>query len=229
MSAEERAARAEERARAAYGIVRELDLFGRWGKYGEVVVVGSVGIGVVVQPDIDLEIHSDEPRVADGFAVMGALAELPKARRITYLDARDRHEQGQYWKLEYELTADETWTIDMWVFQRASAVGGGAALTAALREVLTPETRDRILAIKEEAEDLGETGARLLALSGGAGCRRQQLLGVPGVARGSEHLRADLVDAPRRLTRGAAPSSIVAPRPSLSRELLATSNPTTPH
>ena len=156
MSVHERAARAEGRLRAAYGIVRELDLLERWGKYGEVVIVGSVGIGVVVPPDIDLEIHSDEPRVADGFAVMAALAELPKARRITYLDARDRHEQGQYWKLEYELTSDETWTIDMWVFERASTVASGAALTAVLREALTPETRDRILAIKEEAEGLGE-------------------------------------------------------------------------
>lgn len=156
MSVDERAARAEGRLRAAYGIVRELDLLERWGKYGEVVIVGSVGIGVVVPPDIDLEIHSDEPRVADGFAVMAALAELPKARRITYLDARDRHEQGQYWKLEYELTSDETWTIDMWVFERASTVASGAALTAVLREALTPETRDRILAIKEEAEGLGE-------------------------------------------------------------------------
>ena len=141
------------RLRAAYGIVRELE---RWGKYGEVVIVGSVGIGVVVPLDIDMEIHSDEPRVALGFAVMAALADLPKARRITYLDARDRHEQGQYWKLEYELTADESWTIDLWVFERASTVASGAALTAALREALTPETRDRILAIKEEAEGLGE-------------------------------------------------------------------------
>jgi hypothetical protein len=156
VSADERAARAEGRLRAAYGIVRELELLERWGKYGEVVIVGSVGIGVVVPPDIDMEIHSDEPRVADGFAVMAALAELPKARRITYLDARDRHEHGQYWKLEYELTADETWTIDMWVFERASTVASGAALTAALREALTPEARDRILAIKEEAEGLGE-------------------------------------------------------------------------
>ncbi|MGY4767305.1 hypothetical protein ACXC9Q_10330 [Kribbella sp. CWNU-51] len=48
MSADERAARAEGRLRAAYGIVRELELLERWGKYGEVVIVGSVGIGVVV-------------------------------------------------------------------------------------------------------------------------------------------------------------------------------------
>jgi hypothetical protein len=119
-----------------------------------VEIVGSVGIGVVVAPDIDLEIHSDDPQVADGFTVMGPLAELPKSRRITYLDARDRHERGQYWKLEYELTPDETWTIDMWVLERGAS--SGAPLTAALRDALTPELRDRVLAIKEEAVAIGE-------------------------------------------------------------------------
>jgi hypothetical protein len=100
--------------RVAQEVLGELDLVRRWVRYGEVVVVGSVGLELVVAPDIDLEIWSDEPRVTDGFAVLGELAELPRVRRITYLDARDRHERGQYWKLEYERMPDETWTVDMW-------------------------------------------------------------------------------------------------------------------
>ncbi|TCC53514.1 hypothetical protein E0H75_07460 [Kribbella capetownensis] len=146
--------RADARLRTAYELVRELDLLGRWSQYGDVEIVGSVGIGVVVAPDIDLEIHSDDPQVADGFAVMQPLAELPKSRRITYLDARDRHERGQYWKLEYELTSDETWTIDMWVMKHGAS--SGAPLTAAVRDALTPDLRDRVLAIKEEAVAIGE-------------------------------------------------------------------------
>ncbi|MFI6829141.1 hypothetical protein ACIBG5_18695 [Kribbella sp. NPDC050241] len=146
--------RADARLRTAYELVRELDLLGRWSRYGDVEIVGSVGIGVVVAPDIDLEIHSDDPQVADGFRVMRPLAELPRSRRITYLDARDRHERGQYWKLEYELTPDETWTIDMWVLKRGAS--SGAPLTAALRDALSPELRDRVLAIKEEAVAIGE-------------------------------------------------------------------------
>jgi hypothetical protein len=152
--ADERTARAESRLRVAQELLRELDLIERWSRYGDVTIVGSVGIGLVVEPDIDLEIRSDEPRVADGFAVMGALAELPRVRRITYLDARDRHEQGQYWKLEYELTDEITWTVDMWVF--GPGVLGGGPLTAALREVLTPARREVILVVKEEAASLGE-------------------------------------------------------------------------
>ncbi|TCC11250.1 hypothetical protein [Kribbella soli] len=153
MTAQARAARAEARLQTAHELLRDLDLIERWSTYGEVTVVGSVGIELVVAPDIDLEIRSKEPRVADGFAVMSILAELPQVRRITYLDARDRHERGQYWKLEYE-TADETWTVDMWVFG-PDALGGGP-LAEALREVLTPAARDTILAIKEEAVTRGE-------------------------------------------------------------------------
>jgi hypothetical protein len=45
----------------------------------------------------------------------------------------------------------------MWVFARDSrAATRGAALTAAVREALTAQTRERILAIKEEAAALGE-------------------------------------------------------------------------
>lgn len=151
--AQERAARADARLQTAHELLRALDLIQRWSAYGEVTVVGSVGIELVVAPDIDLEIRSEEPRVADGFAVMSVLAELPQVRRITYLDARDRHEQGQYWKLEYE-TPDDTWTVDMWVFG-PEALGGGP-LTAALQQLLTPASRDTILAIKEEAATRGE-------------------------------------------------------------------------
>jgi hypothetical protein len=153
MNAQARAARAEARLHTAHELLRELDLIERWSAYGEVTVVGSVGIELVVAPDIDLEIRSEEPRVADGFAVMSALAELPQVRRITYLDARDRHEQGQYWKLEYE-RPDDTWTVDMWVFG-PETIGGGP-LTTALRQHLTPDARDTILAIKEEAVARGE-------------------------------------------------------------------------
>jgi hypothetical protein len=147
----DRLARAGQRLQVAKDLLEQLDLIGRWSRYGEVEVVGSVGIGLVVQPDIDLEIYCDNPQVADGFAVMQPVAELPKSRRITYLDARERHECGQYWKLEYEL--DETWTVDMWVFAER---GPGAGLTAALRTALTDESRDTILAIKEEAMERGE-------------------------------------------------------------------------
>ncbi|NUR98180.1 MAG: hypothetical protein HOV67_23360 [Kribbellaceae bacterium] len=141
------------RRQQAHEILRDLDLQERWSPHGEMVIVGSVATDLVVAPDIDLEIHSPDPRPADGFAVLAPLAEHPNVRRIAYLDARDRHEQGQYWKLEYE-TPDVTWTVDMWIF--GPGVPGAALLTAALQTALTPRTRSTILAIKEQAAALGE-------------------------------------------------------------------------
>jgi len=155
-AAAERSARAEARSRTAWEIVERLALRERWGRYGDVVVVGSVAIGVVVAPDIDLEVWAAEPPVADGFAVVAGLAEIPEVRRVTYLDARDRHERGQYWKVEYERTPDETWTIDAWVFAGDAKQSSGASVATAVREALTEESRDRVLAIKEEAVALGE-------------------------------------------------------------------------
>jgi hypothetical protein len=153
---EERRARSDARLRTARKILTDLELLTRWSKYGEALVVGSVGVGLVVQPDIDIDVFSDEPRVLDGFAVMGPLAELPQTRSVTYLDARDRPEQGQYWKVDYELTADETWTIDIWVFDRDRRTSTATPLAEAVRRALTDETSDRILAIKEEAAARGE-------------------------------------------------------------------------
>ena len=75
------------RRQQAHEILRDLDLQERWSPHGEVVIVGSVATDLVVAPDIDLEIHSPDPRPADGFAVLAPLAEHPNVRRIAYLDA----------------------------------------------------------------------------------------------------------------------------------------------
>ncbi|WP_020574097.1 hypothetical protein [Actinopolymorpha alba] len=120
------------------------------------MLVGSVGLEVVVRPDIDLEIYTDAPAVRDGFAVVSAMAELPHVRGIRYKDARDQAEQGLYWKLVYELTPDQTWGIDMWMFDRSGSMPSAAPRVAAIRAALTEDARDTILAIKEEATARGE-------------------------------------------------------------------------
>ena len=184
--AQERAARADARLQTAHELLRALDLIQRWSAYGEVTVVGSVGIELVVAPDIDLEIRSEEPRVADGFAVMSVLAELPQVRRITYLDARDRHEQGQYWKLEYE-TPDDTWTVDMWVFG-PEALGGGP-LTAALQQLLTPGQPRHDPRDQRGGRDPRRACIRLLAVPGGPRRRRHVVRRIPRLAGRPQRLR----------------------------------------
>lgn len=127
----------------------------RWSVYGDPVVVGSVALGLVVRPDIDLEIYADSPRTWDGFTIITDLAELPKLRAVRYKDNRDRREAGLYWKLEYELTADQLWTVDMWLFDRSRRAASASPMIEPVLAALTDEKRDTILAIKEEAAALG--------------------------------------------------------------------------
>src|SRR5262245_6552185 len=98
--------------RAARQVLDELDLLDRWRPFSEPILVGSAALDLVVRPDIDIEFLVGELSIRDGFAVMSALAELPKVRSVRYNDARDKPEQGLYWKVLYELTPAETWTLD---------------------------------------------------------------------------------------------------------------------
>lgn len=146
-------ARARERFDEAQQVLDELRLLERWSAYGEPVVVGSVALDLVVRRDIDLHICCEHPSIADGFAVISALAELPNVRGIRYRDSRDERGQGLYWRLDYDLAADRAWTIDMWVWPPDRQQ---TTTTTAIKAALRPTDRDTILAIKEAAAARGE-------------------------------------------------------------------------
>lgn len=148
--------RAADRMRAAEQVLDELDLLARWKPFSEPVVVGSAALDLVVRPDIDIEFMVDELSIRDGFDVITACAELPKVRSVRFNDARDKPEQGLYWKLSYELTPTETWTLDLWMFRRDHPGPLASSMVEPIRAALTPETRDTILAIKEAAVERGE-------------------------------------------------------------------------
>jgi hypothetical protein len=150
-------ARAGERLRAAWQILDEIDLIERWRPYGEPFVVGSVALDLVVRPDIDFEVlTSTPPSIRDGFAVTSAIAELPNVRGVRYTDFRDKPEQGLYWKVLYERTPAETWTLDLWMFARDHPGPLASSLVEPVRAALTDDARDTILAIKEAAAEQGE-------------------------------------------------------------------------
>ena len=65
-------ARADARQKIAEHILQELDLIDRWGRFGTCNVVGAVAYGLVVAPDIDIEIFCPQPRIEDGFDVLKA-------------------------------------------------------------------------------------------------------------------------------------------------------------
>lgn len=161
---DERRARAQSRLAVARRILDDLELLERWKVFGDPVIVGSVGLELVVRPDIDMEIFADVPSVRDGFTVVADVTELPHVSGARYHDFRHRSERGLYWKLLYDADtgtgtgtdAGKTWTIDMWVFPRDYDGPSGSSMAAAIRAALTDDSRDTILAIKEEAAAVGQ-------------------------------------------------------------------------
>ncbi|MCA1222801.1 hypothetical protein [Streptomyces sp. 8L] len=151
-----RSDRARRRRAAALSVLRTLDLQARWRRCGDPVVVGSVALDLVVEPDIDLEIYSDAPSVAEGFAVLTPCAELPGVRRLRFNNALDLDDHGLYWRLDYEVAGGETWQIDMWWLPGDHPGPRAADLVGPLNAALTDETRDAVLSVKEGAAAAGE-------------------------------------------------------------------------
>jgi hypothetical protein len=147
--------RASRRRQAALAIIGDLDLFGRWAPYVEPHLVGSVALDLVVEPDIDLEIYSAEPMIDHGFRVLSSLAALPGIRRARFTNALDWDDQGLYFQVQYERSG-QTWKIDMWSLPDDHPGPCARDLVQPLLSVLTPDTRDLILAIKETAAERAE-------------------------------------------------------------------------
>ncbi|RFU85310.1 hypothetical protein DY218_17930 [Streptomyces triticagri] len=158
-----RHARARRRRATGQILLDRLGLLERWRPYGAPVLVGSVALDLVVERDIDMEIYSTAPSVADGFAALAPCAQLSGVRGLRFANALDRPDRGLYWRLDYEATPDdpeltpgETWTVDMWWLPDDHPGPRAAHLVAPVRAALDASTRDAVLAVKEGAQARGE-------------------------------------------------------------------------
>jgi hypothetical protein len=151
--------RAEERRARAQRVIEALDLLRRWSRYGRPELVGSVALGLVVEPDIDMEISCGQPRVEDGFAVVSALAREPGVWKVRFSNELEGPDCGLYWQVRYRGPAaqpGEVWKIDMWLLGEGHPGPRGTDLLGPMRRALTPETRAAILRIKEAFLGRGE-------------------------------------------------------------------------
>ena len=162
--------RAANRLSVAQHILNELQLLERWHTFGNPVLVGAVAFGLVVAPDIDIEIFCDQPRIEDGFEIMRACALHPRVRKARFANEMDGPDQGLYWQLHYLHEDEQEWKIDMWSLQHDHPGPYAAALVEPMRKALTDETRRAILELKE------------------------QMLLDPGLQRGSIHIYRAVLD-----------------------------------
>ena len=143
----EKAARRQAQARQ---IITELDLLDRWALYGRPIVVGSVSTGLVVEPDIDMEVYTTEPQIADGFRVMAAVAESDRVVRITFKNEYETRGAWLYWEVHYRDDDGVVWTLELYhTAPTAPYAGWMEQFAGTMQRVLTDEHRVAILAIKE--------------------------------------------------------------------------------
>ncbi|MBN1917279.1 MAG: hypothetical protein JW889_05160 [Verrucomicrobia bacterium] len=142
--------RAEARQARAQEILDELDLINRWLPHGRPIVVGSVSTGLVVEPDIDMEVYADRPQIADGFRVMAAVAESERVVRIAFKNEFETRGAWLYWEIHYRDDDGVVWTIELYhSTPNAPYAGWMEQFAGAMQRVLTDEHRVAILSIKE--------------------------------------------------------------------------------
>jgi hypothetical protein len=141
--------RAKVRQEIAERILDELDLVDRWSRYGRCNVVGAVAYGLVVKPDIDLEIFCPAtPKIEDGFDVIGECALHPNVKKVRFWNALGPPHHGLYWQIVYD-HAGQAWKIDMWAMAESYAEPCGSRLTEPMLRALSDESWRVILRLKE--------------------------------------------------------------------------------
>ncbi|MCB2228033.1 MAG: hypothetical protein KQH53_15240 [Desulfarculaceae bacterium] len=153
MKEQELLAKATELQARGWEVLSRLGLRERWARVGRPVLVGSLRFGLMRHPNLDLEIYTETPRMADGFAVISELAQVPGVRSVFFLNAMDTPDQGLYWRVDYEDERGDLWDIDNWLVAHDHPNAGLAdGLAAALEAKLTDEHRLAVLAIKSAQE-----------------------------------------------------------------------------
>jgi hypothetical protein len=143
--------RAKKRQARAEQIIKELDLVGRWSAYGRPIVVGSVSTGLVVEPDIDMEVYTEDPQTADGFRVAAELAENDHIIGVIFRNELLKPGGAWiYWEIHYRDDDGVVWTIELYHSKPTAPYAGWMEQFAgAMQKVLTDEHRVAILTIKE--------------------------------------------------------------------------------
>jgi hypothetical protein len=139
--------------REAETIVRDLGLIALLEHYGEVRLVGSVALDLIVKLDIDLHLlvaTSDLLAAVDG--IYHHLLDSRCVHEVRITDWRD--EGGVKLGIDAYTAPSGDWSIDIWVTNRVESTA--FQFVKATRAALRPEHRTAILAIKREFHRRGQ-------------------------------------------------------------------------
>ena len=141
---------AEGKREAAEAILSDLDLVARWQRFGRPVVVGAVAYGLVVEPDLDMEIYCPHLEIEHGFQVLTECARNPRVHSAKFVNELAGADAALYWQLRYRHADGQEWKVDMWSAPDDYALPRSESLVAPMKAALTPETRQAILHLKQQ-------------------------------------------------------------------------------
>jgi hypothetical protein len=150
--------KAESCSARAWSIVHELQIVEHWNAIGaHVNIVGSLRTNLLLNHlDIDFHIYSAPFRIAESFRAVGQIAKNPHIKSVLYQNMLDADDRCLEWHATYVSDADGCWQIDMiHLHPESPYVGVFENVADRIEQVLTPETRRAILAIKD-AVPVGE-------------------------------------------------------------------------
>ncbi|MBK3494696.1 hypothetical protein JFL43_07460 [Viridibacillus sp. YIM B01967] len=142
--------RATKRKQIAVEILTELNLMDSWREIGDPYIVGATAYNLIVEPDIDIETFSANPRPNQALKFLSSLSNNPKVIEIKYHNYLDSQYNGFYFKLLYRHESAEIWNIDMWLFPLERQGALSRDLVQEMANTLTEEQRIAILSIKED-------------------------------------------------------------------------------
>lgn len=134
----------QEKARA---VMNSLQPLKRWETFGQPRLCGAMPCGLLVAPDIDIEIYGDL-RVDSGFSLMSEWARDPAVDRILFINAVGETDAGLGWELRFRL-GGVPWRVQMWLLPADYEGPRSADLVEPMLAALRSESRCSILRIKE--------------------------------------------------------------------------------
>ena len=134
----------------AEGIIRELQLLDLLAQYGEVRVVGSVALDLIVKLDIDIHLliaaESDLLDVVDH--IYHKLLDCQHVREVRITDYREQN--AIKIGIDVYPGASGDWSIDIWITDRREETA--FEYVERLKHAIRPEHREAILCIKSYYE-----------------------------------------------------------------------------
>jgi hypothetical protein len=146
----------EELQEEAHTVLDDLQLEALFGHYGNVLIGGSVTLGLMTWRDIDIGIEVENLPIREQILEIAYhILSFPGIKGVNVMDNTDllnpHHPKGIYFGLRYLTGEKKLWKFDIWFITKD--VDNGRSYQNWVRENLTPEYKLAILTIKNAIHD----------------------------------------------------------------------------